>query len=337
MKNSNVLGVLVLFFGAFLRLDGVQAQESDVSVPSVTNGANTTEPAAPSLARRQRSYSTTGYVDNALINNRLRLRFDAATGNSHPDRAEFFYSHAGVMVNPPKPGDNLGVNYQEIRLEGEYVFINDRLSLFTSLPYRFIDPKLDGSNNESGIGDLVAGLKSGIFSTANQQLTFQLLAYMPTGKSKTRRGTDHYSLEPGFLYFLKPADRWTLESELKLWIPIGGFKIDNRNSNRFAGNILRFGAGLGYDLPQTLIHRITPVIEVVGWTVLGGHEFAEDHRLNVVDKRDVVSAKTTIVNLKMGARIAFDNHHSVYAGYGIALTKDVWYDNIVRAEYRYDF
>lgn len=332
MKNSNILGVLVLFFSIFLPLGSAQAQKSDVSVPSVANDANTTEPAAPSLARRQRSYSNTGYVDNALINNRLRLRFDAATGNNRPDRAEFLYAECGGG-RCTGGGPVTNVDYQELRLYGEYAFINDRLSLFTSLPYRFIqaDPNID---KDSGMGDVVAGFKSGIFSNAKQQLTFQLMAYMPTGKSKKRLGTNHYSVEPGILYFLKPADRWTLESELKLWIPIGGSNITggNRDGNRFAGNILRFGAGLGYDLPQTLIHRITPVVEVVGWTVFSGYETNGN-----VSPATIDSAKTTIVNLKMGARIAFDKHNSVYAGYGIALTKDVWYDHIVRAEYRYDF
>ncbi len=337
MKNSNVLSVLVLFFGVFLPLDGVQAQDSDVSVNSVANGANTTEPAAPPPYR----YSTTGYVDNALINNRLRFRFDAAYGNNRPDRAEFFYAEClNKRCTGGEPVPHL--DYQEFRLDGEYAFINDRLSLFTSLPYRSVDPAQNPK--DSGIGDVVAGLKSGILSNAKQQLTFQLMAYMPTGKSQNRLGTNHYSLEPGILYFLKPADRWTLESELKLWIPIGGSHLNNkedvnalRNGNRFAGNILRFGAGLGYDLPQTLIHRITPVVEVVGWTVLSGYERNVNvpTDINNIDTTD--SARTTIVNLKMGARVAFDKHNSVYAGYGKALTKDVWYDHIVRAEYRYEF
>ena len=43
-----------------------------------------------------------------------------------------------------------------------------------------------------------------------------------------------------------------------------------------------------------------------------------------------------IVNLKIGGRVSFDSG-SLYFGYGHALTDAVWYDNIVRLEYRYSF
>ena len=46
---------------------------------------------------------------------------------------------------------------------------------------------------------------------------------------------------------------------------------------------------------------------------------------------------TTIVNLKLGARIDRGRSDSVCVGYGVALTDDVWYDDILRVEYRYTF
>ena len=45
---------------------------------------------------------------------------------------------------------------------------------------------------------------------------------------------------------------------------------------------------------------------------------------------------TNIVNLKLGARFVVDKG-SFYAGWGHALTDDVWYGDIVRVEYRYSF
>lgn len=326
--RPNILLFIAFPFGIFLQLNGAYAQQNDDHASTVMRDSKTTEPAPSFSARRQRSYSVTGYVDNALIGNRLRLRFDTASDSDRPDRAEFFYAQCGC--NPGNtPGNDLpetSLDYQELRLEGEYAF-NDRFSLTASLPYRSINPEVN--DDASGIGDAVAGLKFGILTDAEQQLTFQLLAYLPTGKSSEGLGTDHYSLEPGFLYFLQPADRWTLEAELKFWIPVNGSK-NGLNGSRYSGNVLRYGVGLGYDLPQNLTHRITPVVEIVGWSVLDGYELNGN-------ALTIESARSTIVNLKAGARVAFDEHNSVYAGYGTALTGDRWYRDIVRLEYRYDF
>jgi hypothetical protein len=44
-----------------------------------------------------------------------------------------------------------------------------------------------------------------------------------------------------------------------------------------------------------------------------------------------------IVNLKIGARMEFRAHNSLYVGYGKALTSADWYNQIVRVEYRYSF
>jgi outer membrane autotransporter protein len=75
------------------------------------------------------------------------------------------------------------------------------------------------------------------------------------------------------------------------------------------------------------------VIELVGWTVLGGLETN-----GKFFPAPVVSADgTNIVNLKLGARTSIGRHHSFYLGYGQALTHEVWYKHIVRLEYRYTF
>ena len=52
----------------------------------------------------------------------------------------------------------------------------------------------------------------------------------------------------------------------------------------------------------------------------------------------------TIVNFKIGLRLGFDHdglslgdRSSLYAGYGRALTGDVWYEDVFRFEYRVAF
>ena len=82
-------------------------------------------------------------------------------------------------------------------------------------------------------------------------------------------GTGHYSIEPGLLYSGKLSDRWTLQAELRDWISIGG-------ADDYAGNVLRYGVGVGYDWIKGSRYRITPVVEAVGWTVLDGQVFDFD-------------------------------------------------------------
>jgi hypothetical protein len=69
----------------------------------------------------------------------------------------------------------------------------------------------------------------------------------------------------------------------------------------------------------------------VGWTVLDGKEFNADTG-QILD-----ASGDTIVNAKMGVRLWWGNQNSFYLGYGRALTGDVWYKEIFRAEYRLAF
>ena len=68
--------------------------------------------------------------------------------------------------------------------------------------------------------------------------------------------------------------------------------------------------------------------EFVGWTVLDGMKssFATG---DTVDARG-----DTIVNYKVGLRYSF-GQHSIAGSYGVALTDDVWYENIIRTQYDY--
>ena len=54
------------------------------------------------------------------------------------------------------------------------------------------------------------------------------------------------------------TDRLTMENELRLWVPVGG--------TDFAGNIIRYGVGLHYEVCRTENFSVRPVTELVGWT-----------------------------------------------------------------------
>jgi hypothetical protein len=134
------------------------------------------------------------------------------------------------------------------------------------------------------------------------------------------------------------SDRLSIEAELRDWIPIDGSSGLGTGSpgEGFSGNIVRYGVGLGYDLVDDCRYRLTPIAEVVGWTVLDGFAtVTSDGTLATISVPEVDG--DTIVNVKIGTRLTFGNGDSLYAGYGRALTGDTWYDDVLRIEYRTAF
>ncbi len=276
------------------------------------------------------SNAAAGYIDLAVPVTQFRLRYDAAYGTNRPDRAEFFYPKCGCFMTPDAKGPVLpetNIDYQEIRPYFELA-TSDRFSIFGEFPVRFINPEVNA--NEAGFGDIVAGFKYALIAEDDEYFTFQLKTYSPTGVGREGLGTEHVSLEPGLLYYSALSDRASLQAELRDWIPIGG--------SNFAGNVLRYGVGLGYTTHRTCDYSVTPIAEFVGWTVLDGAQ------TNLALPGAVEDATgDTIVNVKLGVRVGFGGQsdrvfnyqrNSVYIGYGRAMTGDVWYEDILRLEYR---
>ena len=295
------------------------------------------------------SNSNVGYIDNAIVGTQLRFRFDAAFGSNRPDRAEFLWAKCGCFrvdgTDPDAPGPapstptaaggirETRVDYQELRLDMEYA-LTDRFSAFIEAPFRTLNPTVN--DNAAGFGDLRAGVKYGLFARSDRSLTFQLRTYLPTGDSFRGLGTHHVSLEPALLYFQRLSDRWTLEAELRDWVPIRGSSGlgTSQPTGSFAGNILRWGLGVSWEAYSAGSLRVTPVAEVVGWTVWGGFASGStDGTTHFVES----AAGDTIVNLKTGLRISHSHRSSLYVGYGRSLTGDIWYRDIVRIDYRVTF
>jgi hypothetical protein len=281
--------------------------------------------------------SGTGYIDSAIIRSRLRLRYDTAYRNNFADRAEYFYAKCGCFANaalagaqfdpsasgPPLP--ETSVDYQDIDLYGEYA-IAERFSLFAEIPYRFLNPEQNA--NTDGWSDLKVGARYALIADCDQWLTFQFRTYIPTGVASRGLGTDHVSLEPALLYFQRLSERWLFDGEFRYWIPIDG--------TDFAGDVIRYGMGLSYVLLNSPSFRAIPVGEVVGWTVLDGR------KSNAFGAFDADG--DTIVNAKLGMRLGFGDlvgpgvsRSELYFGYGRALTGDVWYKDLIRAEWQVNF
>jgi hypothetical protein len=268
------------------------------------------------------SDSSVGYIDPALIGNVLRERFDAAYNFTRPTRAEFFYA----QTRPGGPGLPLPeprIDYQELSTYLECRAAED-LSAFVEVPERFLNPEVNA--NAWGLGDMNLGVKCALLCDQDRVATFQFRTYIPTGNATLGLGNNHVSLEPALLGYQRLGDRAALESELRLWSPVGG--------TGFAGNIVRYGVGIHYDLARACGLQLTPVAEFVGWTVLNGKE-------SVVQASGVPevfqAAGDTIINAKLGVRVRFRDVGDIYAGYGRPLTGDRWYENIWRLEFRLFF
>ena len=298
--------------------------------------------ARESKPRQRMEGSATGYIDNAIVSNQIRLRFDAAFDFQDPDRAEFFYAKCGCYrsmapSNPdydpraPGPGDGIAMklNFQELHLNVEYA-PTQRLSFFADVPERSIEftSVTSGTlNNSSGLGDFETGFKFALVASPERYLTFQMGAFMPTGHPSLGLGTNHFSVVPELLYNQKLSDHVTIAGQFGDWHPIGGSSgVPITSPDGFAGDILTYGLGASYDFLSGSENHITPVLEFVGWSVLGGFATGVGP-----------ASGTNIVNGKLGVRFSFHTHNSIYVGFGRALTNAHWYEDILRLEYRYAF
>jgi len=268
------------------------------------------------------SDSRVGYIDPAIPASLFRLRFDDAFNDRRPTRAEFFYAK-GRPSGPGLAEPEGRVDFQELMSYLEFA-PGEHFSGFVELPVRFV--QFQDDPNQSGFSDMNAGFKYAFVYENDLVATFQFRTYAPTGAASRGLGNHHVSLEPAFLFYSRLTERLTGEAELRAWVPVGG--------TDFAGDIIRYGVGVNYDMCKVCNLQFAPVVEVVGWTVLDGKTsvvlpsgafFAED------------AAGQTIVNAKLGLRTKIGDWADFYAGYGRPLTGNRWYENIFRLEFRLFF
>jgi hypothetical protein len=335
--------------------------EAQAAAPATAAAQPARPPAPVVIPRKPRlSGSTTGYVENAFIGSQVRLRFDAGFGIDTPDRAEFFYAKCGCFrpdPDPDAPGP-VGIrpsgadpvvtpliehdlDYQELQLYGEFA-LHPRFSLFADVPVRSLSPAV--IPEATGIGDIRAGVKLGLVASDSRALTFQFRSFFPSGDSEKGLGTAHPSLEFSLFYSDRVGERVSFGAEIGTWYAVDGSSASPEEpeagggrgkpgDGHWSGSVLRWGAGAGVDLVARPGFEFAPVVELVGWQVLGGFEAVTPD--GTPAKLSVPSAEgTSIVNLKIGGRFTFNGHHSVYVGWGVPLTGEEWYDDIVRVEYR---
>jgi hypothetical protein len=316
---------------------------SRTPAPALTAG-NLSQAARVTPPRRRRG-TVVGYIDDALVQSNVRIRFDGATGNTVPDRAEFFYAkcgcyrdlpanHPGFDPNSPgpRPGAANDLQFQQLFLEGE-IAVAPQLSLLANVPLRWLQPQsfIPGTGgsfpNQSGLSDIRVGAKFAFVDSATTTATVKAQFYFPSGESEKGLGTNHTSFEPAFLMWNELAPRVTLESQFGVWLPIGGADpVPTAADGHFAGRLFYYGIGPSFTVYETTRTRLAPVVELVGWHIQDGNQTADDSD----------AGGTNIFNLKIGARFVVDRG-SFYAGWGHALTDAAWYTDIFRVEYRFSF
>jgi hypothetical protein len=261
--------------------------------------------------------STVGYIDSAIPATQVRFRFDDAKGIDRANRAEFLWA----WPPPSGPGpalDETNVDYQSMTAYVEYA-LTPGFSAFADVGGLLVNP--DINPNTGGLADAQGGLKWALLQDCDSVLTLQVRGYAPSGDADRGLGVGHASIEPGLLLFQRTCE-FNFEGELRYWIPIDG-------TPERAGSVIRYGAGISRDY-WIGCQPVTPVLEVVGWTVMDGSERFLTPGGPVVEDAD----GDTIVNLKIGARTPVTCASDIYVGYGHSLTGERWYRDILRLEWR---
>jgi hypothetical protein len=286
---------------------------------------------------RQIDPSMVGYIDDGAVGNEVRVRFDAGFNAPRPDRAEYFYA-GSKSPNASTAAVQRTLNFQQLYMNGEYAPFKS-FSAFVMVPFRWIEPFFISAPGKSpnlfsggGISDVQAGVKFAALMTDQTHVTLQLKADFPTGNGIKGFGTNHYSIEPIVLLYQKLSDRAVLEGEAGDSHPIGGtyFTLPPAPPEKWSADVAMYGLGPSYQLIDRDRYSFAPVLEFVAWHVFGGLQTGAN---NVVQS----AAGINVFNAKLGGRVSFANGSSIYAGYGRAITSDIWYRNLFRVEYRRTF
>jgi hypothetical protein len=340
------------------KVNSTLTQAPNASLPQNGKQSKSSKP-GDEIKRPPIAGSMVGYVDSAIVGSQVRIRFDAGFHDSAPDRAEFFYPQCACSnlgaPGPDFPGASTNINFQQLYFQAEYAPVS-RFSIFTEIPFRWIEPQPGSfilgsySSNEtpstrtnSGISDVRAGIKLALASSSNHSLTLQLKAYFPSGNGSQGLGTDHYNIEPSLLYYQRLSQRWAVESQIGDAHPIGGsmgIAAGSQTLTNFAGDVFFYGIGPSYQLIDDEHIKLAPVVELFGWHVLAGLQTLSPFpsaNCGPTVGCSYDASGTNIINLKVGARTSIGSRNSVYVGFGQAVAHLVWYEHIVRIEYRYSF
>ena len=237
---------------------GVEALSSDrVPAPSCWRRAGRRR-----RARRRRGggeATFVGYVEDALVQSNVRIRFDAAGGNTVPDRAEFFYAkcgcYRGLPANHPgfRPGRTRPWPRRRKRHQVPAALSRRRSArshrgcrCWGKCPCGGCSP----SRSSAGTGASLSTIRAAwaISAPARSSRSSTRRPRPPPSKRRSTfraatpskgLGTDHASFEPALLMLNELSPKVTLESQVGVWLPIGGAApVPTNADGHFAGRLL---------------------------------------------------------------------------------------------------
>ncbi len=295
-----------------------------------------------------RSGSMIGYIDDATVGTKVRIRFDTGMNIDRPDRAEFFYAKCGCYSDPCLVGNPAFRSRRTRAAPG----CRDRSELPAVLcpgGVRAEPARVHFRRTAIALAPAsgVRGRRRRILQlvgTRRPQDRREVRAFIDQHAGRVRAGavlpavgrlgkglgTNHASLEPALLIYQRASERVVIEGELSVRLPFGriGARADCRGRQvRRQCALLWHRAerrGLSFRWVQRLArHRVHGLDVLSGFVTLPGPtDVSAD------------ASGTNIVNLKFGGRIGWKDYSSFYVGYGKALTDAKWYDDILRFEYR---
>lgn len=262
-----------------------------------------------------------GIIDNAIPGDALTIRYDAAYNFNHADRAEFYTAKPAALGGDGLPNPERSIDFQDALVRLESMLWFEDVSGFIEVPVRHIEAT--GNTDTTGFSDIGFGLKHLWICNPDFVLTGQIRGWLPTGDGGLGLGNEHFTLEPGVLWFNPISDSTASFGELRYWQPLGG--------SDFAGGIFRYGLGIQKRFGPSDCWNISPVAELVGWTVVDGKTTVPSNAAP-----QVVTSATgdSILNAQLGARLAYADSGDLYIGYGRNLTGDRWFSDLLRLEFR---
>src|SRR5262249_4144607 len=155
--------------------------------------------------------------------------------------------------------------------------------------------------------------------------------YIPTGSPGQGLSVGHVSLEPAFLYNLRLGPQTYLQGMTAYWIPISGDDVYQANiwHNHWSLNHVLCCPCNGLQLIGTL--------ELTVWKIFGGAYTVTDIGNDTAGTVYVKSASTTILNGGPGIRAVICDKIDVGVGSALSMTGPRWFEEVVRAEFRWRF
>jgi hypothetical protein len=283
----------------------------------------------------------------------MKLRYEGGWDFRAVDRGEFFWAKMNpgmglIQKIPTCNGQGAAgkgplclankIDYEQLTLVNEAA--TGRMSVTIETPYRHIDFFPGAANDpntvccgKSGFADITIGTKTLLLDCELMQLSFQFKTYIPTGAAVNGMGTQHVSLEPGFLFNICVSPTTYIQAQTSYWIPIGGDTV-------FQANIWHSHIALNHVLwcPCNDL-KVIGTAEVNEWSVFDGAYTITDFGSAAAPVKTVFGhdGSATIVSAGPGIRGILCDKYDLGIGSAFALTGSRWATEEIRVEFRMRF